>query len=250
MSMRTYAFVFILLFTLPLNAEVISGEGFAPFIKGNFALSRLLATFDALSDGLMKTTVETEAQSEMSNTLLESQTVKIKVSDKQITIQERSCKMAKEVLKCEVKFTFKERLSDFKSQKLKLLECSRESGIHHCFKVLKKETLENSSVVMTRLEIAELILWNFPEGQLEIKTRTSSVTGLGMNENRSFLSAVNQVRGSKELRLEQTRLSFFAQSSASPREFLANHRLYLSTLGGYSACSKGICRILVPKIVF
>ncbi len=245
MNMKTYTFILLNFISSLAGAQVFTGTGFSPLIENDVSISRMLATFDAIGDALMKSSVSLQSETQIEDSLMSSQTLGLKMN-LNINIKHRKCARDGEVMRCEVEVQTNETHSYVRRKPSgKIVQCNSQEMLSHCFAIRSHIKTQNGIFIITRLEIDEKVRWR----NVVIKSQGKVYRGVGADNESSLRSAITQIRKDPVTENLHAHLQDYGEVIASKRNLKEEHRMYLSLLGGYTSCEGQVCWLLLPKLL-
>jgi hypothetical protein len=243
------------LLTVIFNAEAvqISGRGFSPYIENDVPLSRMLATWDAISDALVKTQGSINGSLTVENNLINNHRITFKNNFEGVKLNERACETNSKQVVCSIIIDVQNSKIEQSSQILDLNECTKQGdGVEFCYEAqasYQETAFGFTAEVQTRIQIQ----WNV-DGKSNVLYKESVISrGLGRTKAGSFQSGIHQALS--RIRVQTKKWNQILNTFNELQLMIIENgigkklELYLKLMGGHTFELEGIRYILIPTII-
>ncbi|MBA2403866.1 MAG: hypothetical protein H0V66_03770 [Bdellovibrionales bacterium] len=183
----------VLAFVFEAQAVQITGKGFSPTIENDSSLSRMLATWDAMSDALVKTQGTLNGSLSLENDLIKNHRITYRNDFGSVKLIERSCDMNAKQVTCSIIIDVQNSRTQESSAHFEIKECSFSSdGVELCYKSEARSYKESSFGITAELETRVQVQWNLEGSGQVLYAETVATIGLGKTRDSSFKSGILQ----------------------------------------------------------
>ncbi len=244
----------VLAFALNARGAQITGKGFSPYIENESSLSRMLATWDAISDALVKTQGTLNGSLSLENELIKSHRITYQNDFNRLKLIERSCDINSTQVTCLVIIDVQNSQIQQPTPNFELKECSSYGeGVEFCYESEARNFKESSFGLSTEVQTRVQIRWKLYGNTQVLFAETLISTGLGKTKEGSFQSGILQAQSKirkQKNKWNQIRSSFQdLQLLAMGRGISKKLEVYLKLMGAHTFELNGKRYILLPSII-
>lgn len=191
--MKTF-FVVLIFYHLvnPAGAKEFTGSGLAVYNADNPGLSRLLATWDALADAMLKSGGEMDSQFTLQDELLKNQRLKISSYSK-IELSSRECSNSARQITCYVKVNVRpEPLSPPQHETPEPCQNTGD-GFEHCYLIDNVDHTKRMNLHSAKVRGKLVMRWKARGRIWNLHEEEISSLGIGLNEDQALRSSKQQL---------------------------------------------------------